>query len=125
MLEQENDQALQSPLLTGLGFQNQAYQNILDIQRKKDLQNQSHESPDIWDELDESSAKVNSGTPGRKMLYIQMQYCATTLRKLIDEKVVESMEENEVWRLVRQMLEALAYIHSRNIIVRTVGYRPM
>lgn len=115
LLEQEHDQAFHSPLLTGLGFQNQAYQNILDNPTKEDLRSQSMESEvdDIWDE---SSVKV-TGMEGSKILYIQMQYCATTLRKLIDERAVESMADNEVWRLVRQMLEALAYIHSRNIIV--------
>jgi translation initiation factor 2-alpha kinase 4 len=47
-----------------------------------------------------------------------MEYCATTLRKLIDDREVATMDQNEVWRLVRQIIEALVYIHGRNIIHR-------
>jgi eukaryotic translation initiation factor 2-alpha kinase 4 len=47
-----------------------------------------------------------------------MEYCATTLRNLIDEGAISKMDSNEVWRLARQIIEALVYIHSRNIIHR-------
>lgn len=47
-----------------------------------------------------------------------MEYCATTLRKLIDDHECLRMPANDTWRLVRQILEALVYIHSRNIIHR-------
>ena len=50
-----------------------------------------------------------------QMLYIQMEYCAgntqagSTLRTLIVEKKLDSNEE--IWRLFRQILEGLEYIH--------------
>ena len=47
-----------------------------------------------------------------------MEYCATTLRKLIDDKLIAAMDENKIWRLIRQIIEALVYIHSRSIIHR-------
>ena len=47
-----------------------------------------------------------------------MEYCATTLRKLIDDGIIARMDRNEVWRLARQIIEALVYIHNRNIIHR-------
>lgn len=47
-----------------------------------------------------------------------MEYCSTTLRKLIDDREISKMDSNEVWRLARQIIEALVYIHSRNIIHR-------
>lgn len=47
-----------------------------------------------------------------------MEYCATTLRKLIDEGSLATMDPNEIFRLVRQIVEALVYMHSRNIIHR-------
>jgi translation initiation factor 2-alpha kinase 4 len=69
------------------------------------------------DILDESSVKVRA-SQNKIILYIQMEYCATTLRKLIDESAVAKMDDNEVWRLARQIIQALVYIHSRNIIHR-------
>lgn len=47
-----------------------------------------------------------------------MEYCATTLRKLIDDRSLSSMESNNKLRLLRQILEALVYMHGRNIIHR-------
>lgn len=47
-----------------------------------------------------------------------MEYCSTTLRKLIDESFDKPLDVSAVWRMVRQMLEALVYIHGQNIIHR-------
>lgn len=49
---------------------------------------------------------------------LQMEYCATTLRKLIDDGSLAKMDSNDIFRLVRQIVEALVYMHSRNIIHR-------
>ncbi|OEU18923.1 kinase-like protein [Fragilariopsis cylindrus CCMP1102] len=57
-------------------------------------------------------------TKKQSILYIQMEYCNTTLRKLLDENAISEMNQSEVWRLVRQIVEALVYIHSRRIIHR-------
>ena len=56
----------------------------------------------------------------KRILYIQMEYCNTTLRKLIDEGFLSKRPGaiNEVWRLTRQLIDALVYIHSRSIIHR-------
>jgi len=53
-----------------------------------------------------------------KLMYIQMEFCATTLRHLINEGSLQGMGENEVWRLIRQIIEALVYIHRQTIIHR-------
>jgi translation initiation factor 2-alpha kinase 4 len=66
---------------------------------------------------DESSVKVDIAKR-QSILYIQMEYCSTTLRKLIDDGALATMDTNEVFRLVRQIVEALVYMHSRNIIHR-------
>jgi eukaryotic translation initiation factor 2-alpha kinase 4 len=110
LLEHENDHNYGNPLLHGAGFQNYTYDDLLQTG-----QNGSVETDDA--EWDESSVKVGSAA-GRAILYIQMEYCATTLRKLIDDGDCLKMQETDVWRLIRQILEALVYIHSRNIIHR-------
>jgi len=122
LLEQETDAGIQSPLLTGLGFQNQMYDSLYDgnLKRATEMMDSSIDHDDeeeddlLWDE---SSVKVDSGG-GKAILYIQMEFCSTTLRKLIDDGDIGKMAENDVWRLVRQILEALSYLHSRNVIHR-------
>ena len=90
----------------------------------------------MWDE---SSVKVDHSKSNQRILYIQvrqilchvvliplivfahkqqMEFCSTTLRKLIDDQALIKMEASEMWRLTRQIIEALVYIHSRNIIHR-------
>ena len=39
-----------------------------------------------------------------------MEYCATTLRKIIDDSRENRIDESVLWRMVRQILEALSYI---------------
>ncbi|KAI8975061.1 hypothetical protein BDF20DRAFT_988622 [Mycotypha africana] len=62
-----------------------------------------------------------SGSSGQKqqqrtrVLYIQMEYCEKkTLRDVIDEGI----DEQEGWRLFRQILEGLVHIHSQGMIHR-------
>lgn len=59
----------------------------------------------------------------KSTLYIQMEYCENrTLQNLIaSEKLY--LQKEEYWRLFRQILEALSYIHSQNIIHRDL--KPM
>ncbi|XBW35701.1 hypothetical protein QEN19_001271 [Hanseniaspora menglaensis] len=59
----------------------------------------------------------------KNTLYIQMEYCENrTLQDLIHSEKLSS-QKNEYWRLFRQILEALSYIHSQNIIHRDL--KPM
>eukprot|EP01113_Clastostelium_recurvatum_P031909 TRINITY_DN4036_c0_g1_i1.p1 TRINITY_DN4036_c0_g1~~TRINITY_DN4036_c0_g1_i1.p1 ORF type:complete len:1747 (-),score=472.23 TRINITY_DN4036_c0_g1_i1:17-5257(-) len=51
-----------------------------------------------------------------QILYIQMDYCTRkTLRTVIDEGL---HDEDEIWRLARQIVEGLAHIHQQGIIHR-------
>ncbi|SSD60148.1 related to Serine/threonine-protein kinase GCN2 [Saccharomycodes ludwigii] len=59
----------------------------------------------------------------KSTLYIQMEYCENrTLYDLIHAENL-SRQKDEYWRLFRQMLEALSYIHSQGIIHRDL--KPM
>jgi eukaryotic translation initiation factor 2-alpha kinase 4 len=53
-------------------------------------------------------------------LYIQMEYCDTTLRALIDRGSLHT-NLDEVWRILRQIVDALAYIHESGVIHRCVS----
>lgn len=110
-------------LATGMNFDNQIYQSLFknnryamsSSEKVKDEQNRDEDdSSSAWDE---SSVKVDVSKK-QSVLYIQMEYCNTTLRKLIDELAVSQMDHSEIWRLVRQIVEAMVYIHSKEIIHR-------
>ncbi|XP_063803267.1 eIF-2-alpha kinase GCN2 isoform X2 [Pseudophryne corroboree] len=50
-------------------------------------------------------------------LYIQMEYCEkSTLRDTIDQGLY--LDNNRLWRLFREMLDGLAYIHEQGMIHR-------
>lgn len=110
LLEHENGHNYGNPLLNGVGFQNYTHDDLVHTGPNGSVETDEGE----WDE---SSVKIDSAA-GRAILYIQMEYCATTLRKLIDDGDCAKMQETDVWRLIRQILEALVYIHSRKIIHR-------
>ncbi|CZT46280.1 probable cpc-3 protein [Rhynchosporium secalis] len=55
--------------------------------------------------------------PFRTVLYISMEYCEKkTLRDLIRQGLKK--DEEEIWRLFRQILEGLAHIHGLNVVHR-------
>ncbi|KAG7354267.1 serine/threonine protein kinase [Nitzschia inconspicua] len=95
------------------GFNDQEYKDMFKKRPLKSL-SKSDGGEDDWDE---SSVKVSSGSK-RPILYIQMEYCPATIRHMIDEKELIKMTEADVWRLIRQIVEALKYIHAKGIIHR-------
>lgn len=52
-----------------------------------------------------------------KHLFIQMEYCPSTLRDYIDQGELHKQPQ-EIMRLLRQLLEGLAYIHGKKVIHR-------
>jgi eukaryotic translation initiation factor 2-alpha kinase 4 len=100
-----------SPLLTGLGFQSE---ELFRPKRKQSASEDNESEDGTWDD---SSVKVDDRAAGKAILYIQMEYCASTLRKLIDDQYFQR-NEADIWRVARQIVEALAYLHSRQLIHR-------
>lgn len=64
---------------------------------------------------DWTEAVTEKSRRDRKILYIQMEYCKTTMRDMIDES---KLSLDAVWKSLRQILEALVYIHGQNLIHR-------
>ena len=82
----------QNPILTGFNFQD-TYDNMF----QKSVEGGEHLS-------DTHSAHERiTGSSQHSILYIQMEYCATTLRHLIDDGSITRMGQNEIWRLLRQI----------------------
>ncbi|AMD19196.1 HBR295Wp [Eremothecium sinecaudum] len=87
----------------------------------------SHESNEHVTDMNIATKKKNkmkSSKPGIKStLFIQMEYCENrTLYDLIHNENL-SQQREEYWRLFRQIVEALSYIHSLGIIHRDL--KPM
>ncbi|KAI9307588.1 hypothetical protein BJ944DRAFT_254924 [Cunninghamella echinulata] len=80
-------------------------------QLKKKILSHAHKSIDKQQHQHQRRQQPQS----TRVLYIQMEYCEKkTLRDIIDEK----MDEPEIWRLFRQILEGLVHIHSQGMIHR-------
>lgn len=106
---------LGTPLTRGLGFENPSYSDLFKRARKESIA--SSEELDFQSSMmDQLSSQKIKGA--RSTMYIQMEYCSTTLRQLIDQQKIDQMEKNELWKMIRQTLEALAYIHKRKVIHR-------
>ena len=116
--QEHTNEQLESPLLVGFGFENRSYSDF--FKKKRNI------SSDLSGEKDENtssifvddSSRTRSSNDTNSVMYIQMEFCSTTLRHLIDDSSLINMEVNEVWKLIRQILEALAYIHERKVIHR-------
>lgn len=85
------------------------------------------ETGDEGDEEEEEEEEEDGEGPGRRLanrsigpgtLYIQMEYCANnTLKDIITRP---EREPKQIMSYFRQILDALSYMHSRNIIHRDV-----
>lgn len=51
----------------------------------------------------------------QRVLYIQMEYCE---KKSLKNIIAEGVDEAEAWRIFKELLEGLAYIHSQGMIHR-------
>ena len=103
-----------NPLFVGGALESKAYDELVTAapMKAKSSATQSGISGLLGED---TSMKLDENAQN---LFIQMEYCANTVRFLIDSGDVKEMKAIEVWRIARQILEALSYIHRRNIIHR-------
>ena len=93
--------------------------------------NNEEEKETLEDDDDEEEDDVSSETgsngddpkpvmeAGSQYLYIQMEYCPrNTLKNLFSEGLAQKPEV--IWRLFRQILEAIHHIHSKGILHRDI-----
>ncbi|XP_031551320.1 eIF-2-alpha kinase GCN2-like [Actinia tenebrosa] len=82
-----------------------------------DLLDTESEDSDEGQDWQAGPSTESSEPANLQYLYIQMEYCEmSTLRYLIDEGLYK--ERDKVWRLLREIVEGLAHIHSQGIIHR-------
>lgn len=71
-----------------------------------------------WQQRPSTPCHVGRATTLRESLYIQMEYCdGKTLREAINGGQVHQ-DVALIWKLFRQILDGLAYIHSKGLIHR-------
>lgn len=61
------------------------------------------------------SGRKSPSRPQKRVLFIQMEYCRSTLRDILD---AGPLEEAARWKVLRQLLSGLAHIHAQGIIHR-------
>ncbi|KAJ3680725.1 hypothetical protein LUZ60_017003 [Juncus effusus] len=77
----------------------------------------SEESGSMTPESSSSAHPTNTEKQETTYLYIQMEYCARTLKEdLKPESYPSIFNEEHAWHLFRQIVEGLAHIHSQGII---------
>lgn len=72
---------------------------------------------DLIGSQEKGAVDLKKGSSNHQWLFIQMEFCYSTLREAIDQGHIHG-RPGEVMRLLRQILEALAYIHSQRVIHR-------
>lgn len=92
---------------------------VHDTSSEDELFTEDESSSEVYSENIESGDDEDASSANEpkevQCLYIQMEYCRTTLRKLMDEHL---NDDKEKWKIVRQLLSGLIYMHKKGVIHR-------
>ena len=95
---------------------------------EKEAENESYHNQDTSNqsETNNTSSKAttallrqqSASVKTQRRLYIQMDYCTSTLHDKIYGFESHGIDEDECWHILRQILSGLAYLHGQGIIHR-------
>lgn len=86
-------------------------------ENSQSLQFEASSSEENLSEMDQSEDSEKPVRREELRLYIKMEYCeGATLRDVLDRE--ELLKDSEKWRLFREILDALSYLHSKSLIHR-------
>lgn len=112
-LERELDRSNRGHRLVSAEFD---FESSSDTESSEEEEESESEEDESSSNLIHESGASSVGNSDRH-LFIQMEYCCSTLRELIDKGELWKSPQ-DIMRLLRQLLEGLAYIHGKKVIHR-------
>ncbi len=88
-----------------------------DRERKEEEEEVENYAEELHDLQIHNGVESVTKLPGQRVLMIQMEYCHQTLRSILD---TSGLMERDVWRIFRELLDSVEFIHSKGVIHRDI-----